>query len=61
MLVDNCLILPSDQKMLSWFLTEYKKHYSITGGGPVTKFNGVGIFQDTERGVVRQASSGDVL
>ena len=26
-LVDNCLILPSCQKILNWFISEYKKHY----------------------------------
>ena len=51
-LVDNCLILPSDHKMLNWFLTEYKKHYTITGGDPVKKFNGVQVEQDTVNGKI---------
>ena len=44
-LVDNCLILPSCEEILDWFLTEYRKHYTITGGNEVTKFNGVQIEQ----------------
>ena len=40
-LVDNSLILPSGKDKLEWFLTQYRKHYTITGGEPTTKFNGV--------------------
>ena len=49
-LVDNCLILPSGENTLNWFIKEYKKHYTITGGEPVKKFNGVQIY--TEEGKI---------
>ena len=51
-LVDNSLILPSSKEKLEWFLTEYRKHYSITGGEPTTKFNGVYLVQNVEKGTV---------
>ena len=51
-LVDNCLILPSNDKTKDWFLTEYRKYYTITGGDPVKKFNGVQVEQDTIKGTV---------
>jgi hypothetical protein len=51
-LVDNSLILPSSKEKLEWFLTEYRKHYSITGGEPTTKFNGVYLEQNVEKGTV---------
>jgi hypothetical protein len=51
-LVDNCLILPSDKGMLDWFMTEYRKHYTLTGGEPVVKFNGVHVEQHPEKGVI---------
>ena len=50
--MDNSLILPSSKEKLEWFLTEYRKHYSITGGEPTTKFNGVYLEQNVEKGTV---------
>ena len=41
LLVDNCLLLPSGKPMLDWFLAEYRKYYTVTGGDITTKFNGV--------------------
>ena len=52
-LTDNCLILPSDDKILQWFLTEYKKYYTITGGEVVDKYNGVHIEQDRAKSIVQ--------
>jgi hypothetical protein len=51
-LVDNSLILPSGKDKLEWFLTQYRKHYTITGGEPTTKFNGVFLAQNVEKGTV---------
>ena len=51
-LVDNSLILPSSKDKLDWFLAEYRKHYTITGGEPTTKFNGVTVVQNIEKGTV---------
>jgi hypothetical protein len=53
-LVDNSLILPSSKEKLEWFLTEYRKHYSITGGEPTTKFNGVYLVQNVEKDFTRE-------
>jgi len=53
-LTDNCLLLPSDKGMLERFLGEYRKHYSITGGGLVSKFDGLEIDQSkVHEGIIR--------
>jgi len=44
--------VPSDKGILEWFLTEYKKYYTITGGNPTTKYNGVQVYQDLANGRV---------
>jgi hypothetical protein len=57
-LTDNCLLLPSDKAMLERFLTEYRTHYTITGGDMTTKFNGMQIDQsDIHRGIIRTSCS----
>ena len=44
--VDNTLMLPSGDTALERFLSEYRKHYTITGGEPVKQFCGSEVTRD---------------
>ena len=56
--VDNLLILPSDKLRYDAWLKEYKSHYTVTGGGPVSQFVGCAISRDLISGTytVNQAA-----
>ena len=45
-LTDNALILASSATVKDNYLKEYRKHYKITGGDEVTKFNGIEVIRN---------------
>ena len=47
-LTDNALILASNIALKEKYLEEYRKHYRITGGDEVTKFNGVEVERSSD-------------